>query len=42
MARLAEVIATKPATDWLSDPGLAGGVGPANQVAGLRADQVLG
>lgn len=43
MALLAQVFATKPAADWLSDPGLAGGVGPVNQVADLLDDpQVLG
>lgn len=37
-ARLAEVFATKPAAEWVADPGLAGGVGPVNDVADLLED----
>ena len=37
-ARLAEVFATRPAAEWLEDPGLAGGVGPVNDVADLLED----
>ncbi len=29
-ARLTEVFQTRPSTDWLASPGLAGGVGPVN------------
>ena len=35
LARLTERFRTKPASDWLADPGLAGGVGPVNDVADL-------
>jgi crotonobetainyl-CoA:carnitine CoA-transferase CaiB-like acyl-CoA transferase len=37
-ARLTDVFATKPAAEWLLDPGLAGGVGPVNDVADLLDD----
>lgn len=37
-ARLAEVFRTKPAAEWLAAPGLAGGVGPVNEVADLLDD----
>jgi alpha-methylacyl-CoA racemase len=38
LARLTELFATKPAADWLADPGLAGGVGPVNDMACVIAD----
>ncbi|MGZ4709505.1 MAG: CaiB/BaiF CoA transferase family protein, partial [Acidimicrobiales bacterium] len=37
-ARLAEVLGTKPAAEWLAEPGLAGGIGPVNEVADLLDD----
>src|SRR3546814_12732303 len=37
-ARLTEPFATRPAADWVSRPGLAGGVGAVNQVADLLED----
>ena len=37
-ARLTEVFVTKPAADWLANPGLAGGVGPVNDVVDLLHD----
>jgi alpha-methylacyl-CoA racemase len=36
--RLAELFRSKPASDWLATPGLAGGVGPVNDVADLLDD----
>jgi alpha-methylacyl-CoA racemase len=42
-ARLAEAFLTMPASDWLADPGLAGGVGPVNDADDLLHDaQVTG
>jgi alpha-methylacyl-CoA racemase len=38
LARLIEAFASKPAADWIRDPGLAGGVGPVNDMATLIAD----
>lgn len=37
--RLAEVLAGRPAADWLADPGFAGGVGPVNDPVDLLADE---
>ena len=37
-ARLAEVFHTRPAADWCAEPGLAGGIGPVNDVADLLDD----
>ncbi|MDG2027694.1 MAG: CaiB/BaiF CoA-transferase family protein [Acidimicrobiales bacterium] len=37
-ARLEALFATKPASDWLADPGLPGGVGPVNDAADLLTD----
>ncbi len=36
--RFAAVFATKPAADWVADPGLAGGVGPVHRPADLLHD----
>jgi alpha-methylacyl-CoA racemase len=42
-ARLAEVFATRPAADWVAEPGLLGGVGAINEVEELLDDpQVVG
>ena len=42
-ARLAEAFLTRPAADWVAEPGLAGGVGPVNDAADLLDDpQVTG
>lgn len=38
IARITEVFATKSSTDWLTTPGLAGGVGPVNEAADLLDD----
>jgi len=40
-ARVAELIATRPASHWLTTPGLAGGVGPVNEPEDLVADPQL-
>jgi alpha-methylacyl-CoA racemase len=37
-ARLAERFATRPAADWSREPGLAGGVGPVNDIVELLDD----
>jgi crotonobetainyl-CoA:carnitine CoA-transferase CaiB-like acyl-CoA transferase len=37
--RLAAVFVTKPAADWLREPGFAGGVGPVNEPADLLTDE---
>ncbi|MCU1345221.1 MAG: L-carnitine dehydratase/bile acid-inducible protein [Acidimicrobiia bacterium] len=37
-ARLAEVFATKPAAEWLANPGLGGGVGPVFDAPDLLVD----
>jgi alpha-methylacyl-CoA racemase len=37
-ARLAAAFATRPAADWVRDPGLAGGVGPVHTPADLLDD----
>ena len=37
-ARLAELFATKPSAHWIGQPGLAGGVGPVNDVEDLVDD----
>jgi alpha-methylacyl-CoA racemase len=37
-ARLAEVFRTQPASSWLAEPGLAGGVGPVNDTGDLLND----
>lgn len=36
--RLTELFRRKPAADWLTEPGLPGGVGPVNDVADLLDD----
>jgi alpha-methylacyl-CoA racemase len=42
-ARLVEAFLTRPAADWVAEPGLAGGVGPVNDAADLLDDpQVTG
>jgi alpha-methylacyl-CoA racemase len=42
-ARLSEVFATRPAAEWVSNPGLLGGVGAVNEVEDLLDDpQVTG
>lgn len=43
IARLTEVLATRPASHWVDVPGLAGGVGPVNEPADLLTDgQITG
>jgi alpha-methylacyl-CoA racemase len=37
-ARLTERFGERPASDWLANPGLAGGVGPVHDTASLVAD----
>jgi alpha-methylacyl-CoA racemase len=42
-ARVAERLRTKPAAEWVADPGMGGGVAPVNDVADLLDDpQVTG
>jgi alpha-methylacyl-CoA racemase len=36
--RLAAVFATKPAAEWVANPGFAGGVGPVNRPGDLLTD----
>jgi alpha-methylacyl-CoA racemase len=38
LARLTELFRTRPASEWLASPGLAGGVGPVNGIADLLDD----
>lgn len=43
IARLAELLAGRPAAEWVAHPGFAGGVGPVNDPADLATDpQVAG
>ncbi len=40
-ARLTEVFATKSAAEWCANPGLAGGVGPVNEIEDLLQDPAV-